>query len=92
MGYSFDLNNPKTFSEKIQWHAFNWHYEEIVKATDKVLFKEYIEKRLGPGYTIPLLGHWTDIKVIFITINNVLRRKDINSATAATMEAFDGNN
>lgn len=35
---------------------------------------------------------WTDIKVIFITINNVLRRKDINSTTAATMEAFDGNN
>lgn len=35
---------------------------------------------------------WTDIKVIFITINNVLRRKDINSATAATMEFFNGNN
>ncbi len=35
---------------------------------------------------------WTDIKVIFITIKNVLMRKDINSATAATMEAFDGNN
>ena len=34
----------------------------------------------------------TDLKVIFITINNVLRRKDINSATAATMEAFNGNN
>lgn len=35
---------------------------------------------------------WTDIKVIFITIKNVLRRKDINSATAATMEFFTGNN
>ena len=35
---------------------------------------------------------WTDIKVIFITINNVLRRKDINSATSTTMEAFNGNN
>ena len=35
---------------------------------------------------------WTDIQVIFITINNVLRRKDINSSTAATMEAFNGNN
>ncbi|MCQ2301207.1 MAG: sugar transferase [Bacteroidales bacterium] len=34
----------------------------------------------------------TDIKVIFITIKNVLMRKDINSGTAATMEAFDGNN
>ena len=34
----------------------------------------------------------TDLKVIFITIKNVLMRKDINSATAATMEAFDGTN
>lgn len=35
---------------------------------------------------------WTDIKVILITIKNVLMRKDINSASAATMEAFNGNN
>lgn len=35
---------------------------------------------------------WTDIQVVFITIKNVLMRKDINSATAATMEAFDGTN
>lgn len=35
---------------------------------------------------------WTDLQVIFITIKNVLMRKDINSATAATMEAFSGNN
>ncbi len=34
----------------------------------------------------------TDLKVIFITIKNVLMRKDINSATAATMEAFNGSN
>ena len=35
---------------------------------------------------------WTDLQVIFITIKNVLMRKDINSATAATMEYFDGTN
>ena len=35
---------------------------------------------------------WTDLKVIWITIKNVLARKDINSATAATMEAFNGKN
>ena len=34
----------------------------------------------------------TDIRVIFMTIKNVLMRKDINSATSATMEYFDGNN
>ena len=35
---------------------------------------------------------WTDFKIIFITIKNVLMRKDINSATSATMEAFNGEN
>lgn len=34
----------------------------------------------------------TDLKVFFITLNNVLVRKDINSATSATMEAFNGQN
>lgn len=35
---------------------------------------------------------WTDVQVFFLTIKNVLMRKDINSATAATMELFNGNN
>lgn len=35
---------------------------------------------------------WTDIKVIFITAKKVLFREDINSATSATMEYFDGTN
>ena len=35
---------------------------------------------------------WTDIRVIIITIKKVLMRKDINSASSATMEVFNGNN
>lgn len=35
---------------------------------------------------------WTDIQVVLITIKNVLMRKDINSSTTATMEAFNGSN
>lgn len=34
----------------------------------------------------------TDIKVIFTTINKVLRRADISQQGEATMEAFNGNN
>ena len=33
-----------------------------------------------------------DIKVLLLTIKNVLMRKDINSSTSATMELFNGNN
>ena len=35
---------------------------------------------------------WIDIQVIFITIKNVLMRKDINSDAAVTMYPFDGTN
>ena len=35
---------------------------------------------------------WIDLKVIFITIKKVLCRSDINSGTAATIEAFNGEN
>ena len=38
------------------------------------------------------LSLWTDIKIIFITIKNVLMRKDINCNETATMYPFDGTN
>ena len=34
----------------------------------------------------------TDLKVIWLTVVNVLKRKDINSSTSATMDFFTGNN
>ena len=34
----------------------------------------------------------TDLKVIWLTFVNVLKRQDINSVTSATMEVFTGNN
>lgn len=35
---------------------------------------------------------WLDIKIIFLTIKNVITRKDINNESAATMYPFDGTN
>lgn len=35
---------------------------------------------------------WTDVKVIILTIKNVLTRKNINSPSSATMEFFNGKN
>ena len=34
----------------------------------------------------------TDCKIILTTLKKVIGREDINSATSATMEAFNGNN
>lgn len=36
------------------------------------------------------LSFWVDVKTIFLTVKNVLRREGISSGTAATMEEFVG--
>lgn len=62
-GYRFDIQHPKTYTEKIQWYKAYYtgdgHLDRIV---DKHLFKQYVKEKLGEGYTIPLIGVWTDIK------------------------------
>ena len=62
VGYRMDINNPITFTEKLQWYkAFyvgDGHLDRIV---DKYLFKQYIQEKLGDGFTAPLYGVWDDI-------------------------------
>lgn len=62
-GYRMDINHPKTYTEKVQWYKAYYtgdgHLERIV---DKYLFKQYIKEKLGDGYTVPLIGAWSDIK------------------------------
>lgn len=61
-GYRMDIRDPKTYTEKLQWYKAYYigdgHLDRIV---DKYLFKQYVQEKLGDGYTVPLLGMWTDI-------------------------------
>lgn len=55
-----DLKNPRTFNEKLQWlklHDRNPFYTVLV---DKYKVREYIAKKIGSQYLIPLLGVWDD--------------------------------
>lgn len=60
MGYRMDINNPVTFTEKVQWYKVFYTRdkdgEELIRMVDKYLFKDYIKEKLGDGYTIPLYG------------------------------------
>ena len=49
-GYRFDLNNPVTFNEKLQWYKVYYRHPDFERITDKVTFKEYIHERLGEGH------------------------------------------
>ena len=62
-GYMFDIQKPKTFTEKIQWYKFFYQSDktDFSQVTDKVLFKKYIQQRIGDGYVIPMYGAWDNV-------------------------------
>ena len=53
-----DLDNPKSFNEKLQWLKLNDRRPEYTIMVDKYLVRDYIGKKLGNQYLIPLLGVW----------------------------------
>ena len=61
-GSTYDINHPKKFTEKIQWLLFNSDEKIVNRITDKVTFKEYVREKMGPGYTLPLNGVWSNAK------------------------------
>lgn len=58
MGYALDLDNPKTFSEKLQWLKLHDRNDKYTMMVDKYLVREYISEQLGEEYLIPLIGVW----------------------------------
>lgn len=55
---TLDLDNPVLFTEKIQWYKLYYKNPVLNECVDKYQFKEYINKKLGKRYTIPLFGAW----------------------------------
>ncbi|WP_280770892.1 ATP-grasp fold amidoligase family protein [Salipaludibacillus daqingensis] len=56
MGKKLDLQNPKTFNEKLQWLKLFDHNPEYTKMVDKYEVRKYIERTIGKQYLIPLIG------------------------------------
>lgn len=63
-----DLNNPKTFNEKLQWLKLNDRCPEYTIMVDKYLVRDYIARKLGEEYLIPLLGVWDSPEEIDFTM------------------------
>ena len=55
-GYDLDLDNPKTFSEKMMWLRVYDNTPLKTKCADKYLVREYVKEKIGEEYLIPLLG------------------------------------
>lgn len=60
MGYELDLENPKTFNEKLQWLKLHDRNPEYTTMVDKVAAKKWAAERIGEEHIIPTLGVWDD--------------------------------
>ncbi len=66
-----NLNEPKTFNEKIQWLKLNNKNIVYNKMVDKYEVREYIKDKIGEEYLIPLLGAYEKVEDIdFETLPN----------------------
>lgn len=63
-GEELNLEEVKTFNEKIQWLKLYVQTDAHVRAVDKCEFKKYIAEQIGEGYTVPLYGAWKNVKDI----------------------------
>ena len=55
---SLDLNNPRTFNEKLQWLKLYNRRPEYTTMVDKYAVKKYVANIIGEQYIIPTLGVW----------------------------------
>jgi len=51
-----DLNNVKTFNEKIQWLKINDRNPLYTNMFDKYLVKQYVSDLIGDEYIISTIG------------------------------------
>lgn len=58
MGYLPDLEDPRTFNEKLQWLKLHDRNSEYTTMVDKYAAKKWVADRIGEQYIIPTLGVW----------------------------------
>jgi hypothetical protein len=61
---SLDLENPKTFSQKLQWLKLHDRQSEYIKMVDKYEVRKYIKDTIGEEYLIPLIGVYSNFDEI----------------------------
>jgi len=66
LGYALDLEDPKTYCEKIQWLKFNHigNDEKVINRTDKYAARDFIESKGFGEHLVTLYGNWESPKEI----------------------------
>lgn len=64
MHKKLNLDNPRTFNEKLQWLKLHDKHEEYTSLVDKHEVKKIVANILGDQYIIPTIGVWDNVEDI----------------------------
>lgn len=67
VGERLNVNNPKTFTDKIQWLKMHDHNEKYHSLVDKQSVKKYVAEVIGEQYVIKTLAIWNSIDEIDVS-------------------------
>jgi len=56
MEHDLNLKLPRSYTEKLQWLKLNFRHDLLTSLVDKYEVREYVEKKIGKEYLIPLIG------------------------------------
>lgn len=62
--YDLNLENPKTFNEKLQWLKIYDRKPIYSALVDKYEVKQFVTDQIGPGHVIPTLGIYNSVDEI----------------------------
>jgi hypothetical protein len=63
-GRKLNLNNPVSFTEKIQWLKLYNRRPEYITYADKFAVRDYVASKIGGEYLVPLIGVYDSVKDI----------------------------
>ena len=65
LGYELNLDDPKTFNEKLQWLKLHDRQPLYTQLVDKYEVKAYVSEKIGAEYVIPTIaGPWDSVDEI----------------------------
>ncbi len=59
-GYKLNLKNPVTFNEKLYYRKYYGNFDAMSVFADKYKVRDYVSKKIGSKYLIPLLGVYNE--------------------------------
>ncbi|MFH2068592.1 MAG: ATP-grasp fold amidoligase family protein [Candidatus Omnitrophota bacterium] len=67
MGKRLNLQDPRAFTEKLQWLKLNWRKDILIRCTDKYEVRKLVAERVGPEILKELYGVYDRLEDIDIS-------------------------